>query len=64
MLCLGYKGEVIKEYFLGYNEALFNDFTLNGRGAGAEVELLTKDVGTLADHVRGHRACSRRSASA
>ena len=46
ILCLGYKGEAIKEYFLGYNEALFNDFTLNGRGAGAEVELLTRDVGT------------------
>ena len=33
ILCLGYKGDVIKEYFLGYNEALFNDFVLDGYGA-------------------------------
>ena len=28
ILCLGYKGEMIREYFLRYNE-LINDFTLN-----------------------------------
>ena len=28
VLCLGYKAEVIKEYFLNYNEALSNDFVL------------------------------------
>ena len=28
VLCLGYKGECIKQYFLGYNEALSNDFVL------------------------------------
>ncbi len=45
----------IKEYFLNYNEALFNDFVLEGHGADARVELLERDVGTLADHVRRHR---------
>lgn len=28
ILCLGYKAQKIKEYFLNYNEALANDFTL------------------------------------
>jgi glucose-1-phosphate cytidylyltransferase len=45
ILCLGYKGDVIREYFLNYNEALFNDFVLDGRGAEARVELLKRDVG-------------------
>jgi glucose-1-phosphate cytidylyltransferase len=45
VLCLGYKGDVIREYFLNYNEALFNDFVLDGHGAGARVELLQRDVG-------------------
>jgi glucose-1-phosphate cytidylyltransferase len=45
VLCLGYKGDVIREYFLNYNEALFNDFVLEGHGAGARVELLQRDIG-------------------
>ena len=45
VLCLGYKGDVIREYFLNYNEALFNDFVLEGHGADARVELLQRDVG-------------------
>ena len=45
VLCLGYKGDVIREYFLNYNEALFNDFVLEGHGADAQVELLERDVG-------------------
>jgi glucose-1-phosphate cytidylyltransferase len=45
VLCLGYKGDVIREYFLNYNEALFNDFVLEGHGAEASVELLQRDVG-------------------
>ena len=45
ILCLGYKGDVIREYFLNYNEALFNDFVLEGHGAEASVELLQRDVG-------------------
>ena len=45
VLCLGYKGDVIREYFLNYNEALFNDFVLEGHGTDAHVELLSRDVG-------------------
>lgn len=42
VLCLGYKAEVIKEYFLSYNEALANDFVLSN--GGKEVELLASDI--------------------
>lgn len=42
ILCLGYKAESIKEYFLGYNEALSNDFVLSD--GGREVELLGSDI--------------------
>jgi glucose-1-phosphate cytidylyltransferase len=45
VLCLGYKGDVIREYFLNYNEALFNDFVLEGQGADARIELLQRDIG-------------------
>jgi len=42
VLCLGYKAEAVKEYFLGYNEALSNDFVL--RDGGKTVELLQRDI--------------------
>jgi glucose-1-phosphate cytidylyltransferase len=42
ILCLGYKSDVIKNYFLEYEEALSNDFVLTG-GSG-EVELLQRDI--------------------
>ena len=42
ILCLGYKAEVIKEYFLSYNEALSNDFVL--KDGGKTVELLRSDI--------------------
>jgi glucose-1-phosphate cytidylyltransferase len=42
VLCLGYKAEVIKEYFLGYNEALSNDFVLSD--GGKRIELLHRDI--------------------
>ena len=32
ILCLGYKADVVKQYFLDYNEALSNDFVLDGNG--------------------------------
>ncbi len=44
VLCLGRKGNVIKEYFLNVQEALFNDFVLDRYGAEAHVELLTHQV--------------------
>jgi glucose-1-phosphate cytidylyltransferase len=43
IICLGHKGEVIKEFFLNYNEALANDFVLSG--GGKHVELLASDIG-------------------
>ena len=42
VLCLGYKGEVIKDYFLNYNEALSNDFVLSN--GGRTIELLHHDI--------------------
>ena len=32
ILCLGYKADVIKEYFLNYNEYVSNDFTMSNGG--------------------------------
>ncbi len=32
ILCLGYKGDMIKKYFLDYDETVSNDFTLKGNG--------------------------------
>jgi glucose-1-phosphate cytidylyltransferase len=42
IVCLGYKADVIKEYFLNYNECLSNDFVLTN--GGEEVELLSHDL--------------------
>jgi glucose-1-phosphate cytidylyltransferase len=42
LLCLGYKADVIKEYFLRYNEALSNDFVLSE--GGRSVEMLRTDI--------------------
>jgi len=36
ILCLGYKANVIKDYFLNYDECKSNDFTLSGNGNGRE----------------------------
>ncbi len=41
ILCLGYKADVIKNYFLNYDECLSNDFTLSGAG---KVELANSDI--------------------
>ncbi len=42
ILCLGYKGDVIKDYFLNYNECRSNDFVLSQ--GGKRIELLRKDI--------------------
>lgn len=42
VICLGHQAEVIKEYFLNYNEALANDFTLSE--GGARIELVKSDL--------------------
>ncbi|HLK34252.1 MAG TPA: sugar phosphate nucleotidyltransferase [Terriglobales bacterium] len=42
ILCLGYRADAIKNYFLNYNECLSNDFVLNG--SGQEPQLLNQDI--------------------
>lgn len=39
IVCLGYRGDMIREYFLNYNECLSNDFVLSE--GGKKVELLS-----------------------
>lgn len=43
ILCLGYKGEAIKRFFLEYHEALSSDFVLSD--GGRRVDLLSRDFG-------------------
>ena len=42
VLCLGYRGDLVREYFLNYNECLSNDFVLTG--AGRNIDLLSSDI--------------------
>jgi glucose-1-phosphate cytidylyltransferase len=42
ILCLGYKGDLIKQYFLDYNECLSNDFVLSK--GGRQLELANVDI--------------------
>lgn len=42
ILCLGYKADTIKEFFLNYNECVSNDFTL--RNGGKEICLEQSDI--------------------
>lgn len=42
ILCLGYRGDYIKQYFLNYNECLSNDFVLSK--GGKEVKLFNNDI--------------------
>jgi glucose-1-phosphate cytidylyltransferase len=44
ILCLGYKSEVIKEYFLHHDDALTNDFVLEQRGGDRHVDVLTRET--------------------
>jgi len=44
ILALGYKAEVVKQYFLSYNGALFNDFVLGHTGGETTLELLSRDL--------------------
>jgi glucose-1-phosphate cytidylyltransferase len=43
ILCLGYRADYVKNYFLTYNECVSNDFTLSE--GGRKLELLTSDIG-------------------
>jgi glucose-1-phosphate cytidylyltransferase len=42
ILCLGYRGDVIKNYFLNYNECVSNDFVLSE--GGKKLELMKSDI--------------------
>lgn len=42
ILCLGYQADVIKNYFLKYDECVTNDFVLSG--GGKNLELLSSDI--------------------
>jgi len=42
VLCLGYRGDVIKDYFLNYTETLSNDFVLTE--GGKKLELMASDI--------------------
>lgn len=42
ILCLGYRGDLIREYFLNYNECMSNDFVLSE--GGKKIELLARDI--------------------
>jgi len=42
ILCLGYQGDMIKDFFLNYNECISNDFVL--RNGGKDIELFNSDI--------------------
>lgn len=42
ILCLGHKADMIKDYFLNYNECLSNDFVLSN--GGKQLQLLNSDI--------------------
>jgi glucose-1-phosphate cytidylyltransferase len=42
ILCLGYRGDYIKKYFLNYDECMSNDFVL--KNGGRDVQLYSNDI--------------------
>ena len=42
ILCLGYRGDLIKQYFINYDEWLSNDFRLGG--SSKEIHLYNRDI--------------------
>lgn len=42
ILCLGYRGDLIRSYFLNYDECMLNDFTLSE--GGKRIELASRDI--------------------
>ena len=42
VLALGYRGDLIREYFLNYNECVSNDFVMSE--GGKKIELLKSDI--------------------
>ena len=47
ILCLGYRGDLIKEYFLNYDECASNDFVLSESGRKIELFNMTFPIGAL-----------------
>ena len=43
ILCLGYRGDMIKEFFLNYHECMSNDFVMTN--GGKDIRLLSSDIG-------------------
>ena len=42
ILCLGYRGDMVRDYFLRYEETMTNDFTLHAKDR--RIELHTRDL--------------------
>jgi glucose-1-phosphate cytidylyltransferase len=42
ILCLGYRGDLIREYFLNYRECMSNDFVMSE--GGRRIDLLASDI--------------------
>ena len=42
ILCLGYRGDMIKNYFVNYDECVTNDFVMTN--GGKNIELLNRDI--------------------
>ena len=42
ILCLGYRADAVKNYFLNYNECVSNDFVLSG--GGKKIQLFNSDI--------------------
>jgi glucose-1-phosphate cytidylyltransferase len=42
ILCLGYRGDLVRQYFLSYSECMSNDFTLSD--GGKKIELKSSDI--------------------
>ena len=49
ILCLGYRGDLIKNYFLNYNECDSNDFVLSE--GGRKIELFNEDTSIGESHL-------------
>lgn len=44
ILCLGYRGDLVRDYFLNYRETMTNDFTLSEVGNGNRIDVHTHDT--------------------
>jgi hypothetical protein len=44
ILCLGYRGDAIKRFFLEYNEAIASDFTMNSGGSGPDRVMVLRSL--------------------